>query len=94
MVQSRHHGRGRAENADSRQFKVWGNRTYAETIRLKDQFPKQYQILSEMDPQNLGGKVPTLELNDLQSDSAESKDLPAVGLNDGAFWYRFRTGSE
>ncbi len=65
----------RQVNADSRQFKIWGNRTYSETIRLKDQYPKQYQILAEMDPQNLGGKVPTLELYDLQSDPDEMHNL-------------------
>lgn len=65
----------RQVNADSRQFKIWGNRTYSETIRLKDQYPKQYQILAEMDPQNLGGEVPTLELYDLQSDPDEMHNL-------------------
>ena len=68
----------RQVNADSRQFKVWGNRTYAETIRLKDRFPKQFQILAEMDPQNLGGNVPTLELYDLQSDPDEMRNLANV----------------
>ena len=68
----------RQVNADSRQFKVWGNRTYAETIRLKDSFPRQYQILAEMDPQNLGGAVATVELYDLQSDSDEMQNLAMV----------------
>ncbi len=68
----------RQVNADSRQFKVWGNRTYAETIRLRDTFPKQYQILAEMDPQNLGGTVPTLELYDLSVDPDEMRNLAAV----------------
>lgn len=67
----------RQVNADSRQFKVWGNRTYAETIRLKDRFPRQYEILAEMDPQNLGGSVKKLELYDLQSDPDEMQDLAA-----------------
>jgi len=65
----------RQVNADSRQFEVWGNRTYAETIRLKDRFPKQYQILAEMVPQNLGGKVPRLELYDLENDPHEMRNL-------------------
>lgn len=65
----------RQVNADSRQFRVWGNRTYAETVRLKDQFPSQYQILAEMDPQNLGGAVPIIELYDLQSDPDEMNNL-------------------
>lgn len=65
----------RQVNADSRQFKIWGNRTYAETIRLKDRFPVQYRILAEMDPQNLGATVPMLELYDLKSDPDEMQNL-------------------
>lgn len=65
----------RQVNADSRQFKTWGNRTYAETIRLKDRFPMQYRILAEMDPQNLGAVVPEIELYDLQSDPDEIENL-------------------
>ena len=65
----------RQVNADSRQFKVWGNRTYAETIRLQEKFPVPYRILAEMDPQHLGGTVPTLELYDLQSDPDEMRNL-------------------
>ncbi|MGB7324527.1 MAG: sulfatase [Rubripirellula sp.] len=69
----------RQVNADTREFKIWGNRTYAETIRLKDEFPTQYRILAEMDPQNLGAAVPKLELYDLQSDPDEMINL----ANDG-----------
>ncbi len=65
----------RQVNADSREFKIWGNRTYAETIRLKDQFPMQYRILAEMDPQNLGASVPALELYDLEIDPDEIRNL-------------------
>lgn len=65
----------RQVNADSRQFKTWGNRTYAETIRLKDKFPEQYRVLAEMDPQNLKAAVPSLELYDLQSDPDEMRNL-------------------
>lgn len=67
----------RQVNADSRQFKTWGNRTYAETVRLKDECPTQYRILAEMDPQNLGGNVPTLELYDFMSDADEMRNLAA-----------------
>jgi arylsulfatase A-like enzyme len=67
--------RWRQVNADSRMFKTWGNRTYAETIRVKDQNPEAYRILKEMDPQKLGGKVPELELYDLESDPDEMKNL-------------------
>lgn len=65
----------RQVNADSRQFKVWGNRTYATTIRLKDRFPIQFRILAEMDPQNLGAPVPALELYDLSADPHEMHNL-------------------
>lgn len=68
----------RQVNADSREFKVWGNRTYAETVRLKAEYPTQYRILAEMDPQNLGGTVPTLELYDLKSDPDEMRNLATV----------------
>lgn len=65
----------RQVNADSRQFRIWGNRTHVETIRLKDQFPVQYRMLAEMDPQNLAVPVPELELYDLKSDTDEMHDL-------------------
>jgi N-sulfoglucosamine sulfohydrolase len=68
----------RQVNADSREFKKWGNRTYAETIRLKDKFPEQYRILAEMDPQNLKAPVPKLELYDLQTDPDEMRNLAAL----------------
>ncbi len=70
--------RWRQVNADSREFPVWGNRTYRETVRLKDQFPRQYQILTEMDPQELNGEVPALELYDLQSDPDEMTNLITI----------------
>ncbi len=65
----------RQVNADSRLFPTWGNRTYAETVRVKDRFPEQYRVLQEMDPQNLAGQVPSLELYDLQKDPYEMKNL-------------------
>lgn len=67
----------RQVNADSRQLKVWGNRTYAETIRLQHEFPQAYRILAEMDPQTLGGQVPSLELYDLNSDPHELTNVVA-----------------
>jgi N-sulfoglucosamine sulfohydrolase len=73
----------RQVNADSRQFKVWGNRTYTETIRLKDKFPEQYRILAEMDPQNLGGSVLQLELYDLKSDPDEMNNLATIAEHRG-----------
>ena len=65
----------RQVNADSRDWQPWRNRTYAETVRVKDQFPAQFRILAEMDPQRLGGRVPPLELYDLRADPDEVRDL-------------------
>jgi N-sulfoglucosamine sulfohydrolase len=65
----------RQVQADSKDWKPWGNRTYAETVRVKDQFPESYRILAEMDPQSLGGKVQALELYDLQTDPDEMHNL-------------------
>jgi N-sulfoglucosamine sulfohydrolase len=62
-------------NADSKQWPTWGNRTYAETVRMKEQFPEAFRVLAGLDPQNLGGNVPALELYDLQSDPDELHDL-------------------
>jgi arylsulfatase A-like enzyme len=47
----------------------------ARTIRVKDQFPEAYRILSEMDPHALGGKPPIVELYDLQNDPAQLRNL-------------------
>ncbi len=65
----------RQVNADSRMYPTWGNRTYDETIRLREQFPMQYRVLAEMDPQNLGGNVERLELYDLKNDPDELNNL-------------------
>jgi N-sulfoglucosamine sulfohydrolase len=65
----------RQVNADSKQFKVWGNRTYDETVKFKEAFPDAYRILTEMDPQSLDGKVPAIELYDLESDPDEMRNL-------------------
>ena len=65
----------RQVQADSKDWKPWGNRTYAETVRVKERFPEAYRILAEMDPQSLGGKVPALELYDLKSDPDEMRNL-------------------
>ncbi len=67
--------RWRQVNADSRMFKTWGNRSYAETLRVKEQFPEAFRVLAEMDPQELGGDVPPLELYDLQTDADEMRNL-------------------
>jgi N-sulfoglucosamine sulfohydrolase len=65
----------RQVNDDTRSFPTWGNRTYAETIRMKDQYPRQYEILAEMDPQKLHGKVQPWELYDLHNDPDEMHNL-------------------
>lgn len=65
----------RQVQADSKEWPTWGNRTYAETVRVKEQFPEAFRVLTGLDPQNLGGKVPALELYDLQSDPDEVHDL-------------------
>jgi N-sulfoglucosamine sulfohydrolase len=62
---------------DSKDWNPWGNRTYAETLRVKDQYPEAFRVLAEMDPQSLGGKVPALELYDLKSDPDEMCNLAA-----------------
>lgn len=67
----------RQVNADSIEPKPWGNRAYNETLRVKEQFPEAFRILAEMHPQALKGKVPALELYDLQSDPDEMHNLAA-----------------
>jgi acetyl esterase/lipase len=51
-----------------------GDRTYAETVRVKDQYPEAYRVLQGLDPQNLNGKVPSVELYDLKADPDELRD--------------------
>ena len=65
----------RQVQADSKNPKPWGNRSYSETLRLKDRFPEAYRVLTEMDPQSLGGTPPSLELYDLLNDPDEMKNL-------------------
>ncbi len=65
----------RQVNADLKDVRPWGNRSYAETVRVQDQFPEAYRVLAEMDPQSLGGAVPRLELYDLRHDPDEMHNL-------------------
>lgn len=67
----------RQVQADSKEWPMWGNRTYAETVRVKDRFPDAYRVLQGLDPQNLGGQVPAVELYDLQADPDELRDRAA-----------------
>lgn len=65
----------RQVQADARDWKPWRNRTYDETLRVKDRFPDAFRVLAEFDPQKLGGKVPAVELYDVKSDPDEMHDL-------------------
>jgi N-sulfoglucosamine sulfohydrolase len=67
----------RTVQADNKLWKPWGNRSYRETVRVKAAFPEAFRRLAEMDPQNLGGQVPPMELFDLQSDPDELNNLAA-----------------
>lgn len=65
----------RQVQADSKDMRPWGNRSYAEILRVKDHFPEPYRVLAEMDPQNLGGQPPAIEFYDLQTDPDEMHNL-------------------
>ena len=65
----------RIVGADSCQFETWRNRSYRETIRVKEQFPEPFRILAEMDPAKLVGKPPSFELYDLENDRDEMHNL-------------------
>ncbi len=65
----------RSINADSREWDRWHNRTYRETVRVKEQFPTAFRVLQEMEPHLFGITLPQCELYDLKSDPDEMKNL-------------------
>ncbi len=68
-------GKPRTVNADLRDWKTWRNRSYAETVKQKDEFPLCFELLSQIDPQRLGGRPPRFELYDTKRDPDEIKNL-------------------
>ncbi len=67
----------RQVNADEKFWPTWGNRTYAETVRVKDKFPEAYRFLTWMDPQSLDGHPPRFEFYETAADPDEMKELSA-----------------
>ena len=70
--------RPRDVNADISDWEVWGNRTYAETVEKRDQFPMQFEILAEIDNGELGGEPAEIEVYDLKNDPNELNNLAHV----------------
>ena len=62
-------------NSDIREWTMWLNRAWDETIAQKDKFPRQYEMICQQDPMRLGGKPPQFELFDLATDPYEMTDL-------------------
>jgi len=65
----------RTVNADLKEWKPWRNRSYAETVKEKDKFPLGFELLSQVDPQSLGGKPPKFELYNTKNDPDEINNL-------------------
>jgi N-sulfoglucosamine sulfohydrolase len=68
-------GKPRTVNADLKNWRVWRNRSYAETVKQKDAFPLGFELLSQIDPQTLGGKPPKFELYNTKNDPDEIHNL-------------------
>ena len=68
----------RTVNADLKHWKPWRNRSYDETVRQKEAFPLGFELLSQIDPQSLGGKPPKFELYDTKNDPDEIRNLADV----------------
>lgn len=62
-------------NADLRDRKPWGNRTYAETRARRREQPLPWRLLGEIDNGRLGGSPPRVELYDTREDPDEIRDL-------------------
>jgi N-sulfoglucosamine sulfohydrolase len=73
-----HLGLHRAINADSGLWATWRNRTYDETLRVKDQFPVAYRVLTEMEPHRYSVTLPHVELYDVKNDPDEMRNLAAL----------------
>lgn len=67
----------RLVQADAKDWTPWRNRAYAATVEARARFPEAYRILTEFDPQSLGGTLPALELYDLATDPDELRNLAA-----------------
>jgi len=66
----------RKVQADSKsEKKVWRNLVYADIIANQSLYPEPYRILQEMNPQDLGGEVLSVELYDLKNDPYEMDNL-------------------
>ncbi len=65
----------RTVNADLKDWKPWRNRSYAETVKQKGSFPLGFELLSQIDPQSLGGKPPKFELYNTKNDPDELMNL-------------------
>lgn len=65
----------RTVNADLKFWKTWRNRSYDETVRQKNAFPLGFELLSQVDPQSLGGKPPKFELYNTPGDPDEIHNL-------------------
>ena len=53
----------------------WHNRVYDEIVKNKDEYPKQFALLEQIDPQSFGVTPPKFELYDTQSDPDEFENV-------------------
>ena len=49
----------------------WRNRVYQDIVRRQAEFPKEFEILTKIDPQTYGVELPTFELYDTDADPDE-----------------------